>query len=216
MKYPHAVKGVKKLFVASLFEIISTLMVIASAVMLVVAGNDANSPLLAPAGTLALVAGIPLLVAFILQLVGLIQAKADERSFGTALWLILLALILTVVSSIFSMVATSWSVYFSSTLSAVSTAFNACVVLYVLAGIIKLADDVGENSYASRGRVLRIVLLVLFILSVGMHLISTFVNPNAEVTKIMTYVSMGASIVELVAHIWYFFYLARAGKKLSK
>ena len=216
MKYPHAVKGVKKLFVASLLEVISTLMVIASAVMLVAAGNDANSPLLAPAATLALVASIPLLVAFILQLIGLIQAKADERSFGTALWLILLALILSVVSSIFSAIAATWSVYFSSTLSAVSTALNACVVLYVLAGIANLADDLGESSYASRGRVLRIILLVLFLISIAMRLISTFVRPNAEVTQIMGYVSLAASAVQFVANVWYFFYLARAGKKLSK
>ena len=211
MKYPHAHSGVKKIFVGALLELITSALMIAVTILLIYFSNLGDLTV-----TLTLVASIISVVAFIFQLIGLFQARKDESSFSGALWSIFLVIILTIAQIPLSYLTGEWVKYVTSSTDAVKSLLSIAVIMYILAGISNLADSLGESGYAARGRIIRVLLMIVFIAALGMRLVSTFVKGSEPLNNVMSYVSIGSAVIELIANIWYFFYLARAPKKLSK
>lgn len=211
MKYPHAHSGVKKIFIGALLEVISSALMIAVTILLIYFSNLTDVSV-----TLTLVASIVSVVAFIFQLIGLFQAKKDEGSFSGALWSIFLVIIITIAQIPLSYLTGDWVTYVTSSADAVKSLLSIAVIMYILSGISNLAGSLGESGYASRGRIIRVLLMIVFLAALGMRLVSTFVKGSEQLNNVMGYIAIGSSVVELVANIWYFFYLARAPKKLSK
>ena len=91
--FPNAEKGVKKLFKAEIFALIAAVIAVAAAVAMIIggalgeAGNEAAAFAALGAGVLIGVgAGVLLIVAFVLNLVGLLNAQKDDRNFTIALY----------------------------------------------------------------------------------------------------------------------------------
>lgn len=212
MKYPHAHKGVTKIFVGVLFDVIASVLSTVYAVILANKGDKLSA--------LEIVAGILVLVAFILQLVGLSQARKDNRNFGVALWIILFAILGVVTNIVLTLVVSdltaTWYVIVSTVIAAYVSISSLLVVLCVISGISDLADDLGENGYAHRGRIIRFILVCLFLISVILTVVSTIMAGDATAAKVVAWISFGAALVDLFANVWYFIYLARAPRKLSK
>lgn len=211
MKYPHAHSGVKKIFIGALLEVISSALMIAVTILLIYFSNLTDV-----SATLTLVASIVSVVAFIFQLIGLFQARKDEGSFSGALWSIFLVIIITIAQIPLSYLTGDWVTYVTSSADAVKSLLSIAVIMYILSGISNLAGSLGESGYASRGRIIRVLLMIVFLAALGMRLVSAFVKGSEQLNNVMGYIAIGSSAVELVANIWYFFYLARAPKKLSK
>ena len=107
MQFPYAHKGVKKIFTAEILNIVVVIFLICSAVVaLVSAALPTSDEGLAAAALVTLLSLISTLalaaVAFIIYLVGIIQAKRDERYFYNALVFVILPLIASIFAAIFS------------------------------------------------------------------------------------------------------------------
>ena len=85
MTYPHAHKGVKKLFISELIAIIVSLLPFVGTILVNLDPNYPNGSLSSVGLYLGLAGVVGLIVVFILQLIGLIQAGKDESSFKIAL-----------------------------------------------------------------------------------------------------------------------------------
>lgn len=217
MRYPNARAGVKKIFIAELFELISAILVVVSAAILCLPeASNSGSTLASLAGWLLIGAVAPAILAFIFQLIGLIQAKRDEGCFGNALVMVFMGIIALLIRFGFSFINAVWAIRTCSILTAFANACSVVVVLYILSGISNLADDLGEHSFANHGRMLRVILTILFLVSIVLDIISTFVRPNENASRVMGFVAVGAAVIDFIAEVWYFIYLARAPKKLSK
>ena len=212
MKFPSAHAGVKKIFLAALFELIATVLTIVSAVLIAINEKNFADGVLA----LGLAAGALALVAFIFQLIGLNQARRDDRSFGSALWVVFIAILATLVSIILSFFKGEWVAYVTGGLDAFVSACGTVVVIYIVTGIFTLANKLGEKGFADNGRALRVILTVLFIIAIVLRLLASFLRPNQDIITVMGYVSIGSAALQFIAEIWYFIYLARAPRKLSK
>ena len=210
MKYPNAYKGVKKIAIGVLLEVIIGIIGIVTAV-LARPGADANS--LAAAGSLALVVIIASIVAFIFELVGLFQAKKDESNFSLALWMILFAIILSVIAAVCSLFPASY-VLAKPICDVLVDACKVIMMVSIIAGIANIAEKNKEKEFAKHGRLLRMILIGLFLLGLVLQLLSgVIVNPAA--LDAMSILAIIGLVIELVANIWLVIYLLRAPKKLK-
>ena len=114
MRFPAAYKGVKKIFIAELFIILASLMLIVSAVLAKLpAASEEGSPLPLVVLTLAGVAGIIAIVCFIIQMIGYHQGGKDEPYFRVAFYLVILAIVTNVLSTSFNSSISGKSLYVS-------------------------------------------------------------------------------------------------------
>ena len=149
MKYPNAAKGVKRIFTAEILKLVGTicgvigLTIVAIGLMTakVTNGSDAGIVTLVVSlgiGALPLIAWFVLrLIGFILRLVGIINAKRDEDSFKSSLVCLILEMVSVVVSGVFLGIN---STVVASVLYSFAELMGLFVTLFIISGIIKLAD----------------------------------------------------------------------------
>jgi hypothetical protein len=216
MRFPNAYKGVSKLFLAEILSLIASIVgVIAGVLALGVVAMEEVDPSAVTDGVIAvgagsaiiaLVAGIVMIIAFVLTLVGLVQAKKDDDGFKLALIFALICIVLSIVSSIL----TSVNPYVSGWMSFVVTIFELCVFEYVVIGIMSLSNQLGDQGMVSFGAKVRMLISILYII---LLIIRLFGNINVAFAGV---VSIIGAILELVVYIGYLIYLAKAKKMLAK
>ncbi len=213
MRFPNAYKGVSKLFLAEILMLIGSIVAIIASVLLLAAysassGGSVDGALATMGGSsiALLAAGVVTIIAFILNLVGLVQAKKDDDGFKLALIFTLICIALSIVSSIL----TSINPYMSGWLEFVGTIFELCVFEYVVIGIMSLSNQLGDQKMASFGAKIRMLISILYIV---LLIIRLFGNINVTFAGV---VGIVGAILELVMYIGYLIYLAKAKKMLSK
>ena len=212
MRFPNAYKGVSKLFLAEILQLIGAIVGVVAAVMLI--GSVAVSPDGAVEGAVAVMgvssfavigAGILAIIAFILNLVGLVQAQKDEGGFKIALVFTLICIGLSIVSSILN--TSNPSV--ASWMSFVVTIFELAVFEYVVLGIMSLSKQLGNQSMEAFGAKIRMIISILYIV---LLIIRLFGNLNAGFGAVMGIIG---AILELIVYIAYLIYLAKAKNMLA-
>lgn len=154
MRFPNADKGIRRICQGGILMIAAAALSIGVLILLAVNRIDLGSlgeggrrklfstPMLVPfalysVGTVAL-----LVISFLLSLAGIIQARRDIPGFGTALWALLLGILLAVVS-LFVRRSNRQLVYW---LNIVSTFSTMAVALSVVSGISRLAGTLGSRE----------------------------------------------------------------------
>ena len=217
MRFPHARKGVRKLFLAALIQVIAAVLLFVAAVLAILSIAQADSTgMLATAGILTLVASFVPFLAFILEVLGLYQAKRDDPNFAFALWVVFLTIVIGVVKTILHFVDKNWTDTASDILNIADHAFDTLLIALILTGISTLADKLGETGYARRGRIIRNIFVLVLATVTIMDIIVTITRQNETAAVAMSYISLVASALETIASIWYFFYLGKASRKLRK
>ena len=217
MKFPNAYKGVKKLFVAEICEIvIGVLALVVASLMAVAPGNGG---VVAAAATVGLVAAIALVVIFIFQLVGLHQAGKDELLIQYAFCITILGIVLSIVASILGGLNQSRGIELAGTFveSAVKVA-QLLAAYYTLSGIASLAAKLKDSKMEKQGRALANWVIIFFVVSIVFNILSTVLLPHSpEWLKVLLGILViVASVVELVVYVITFIYYGRAVKMLKK
>lgn len=209
MRFPNAARGVKKLFTAEILSILSAVSLIVCVVMMAftVTGAAKTSANGQAGFTLAsLGASLIFLIAFfvlaliskILKLVGLLNASHDEKSFKTALFVLLFSIVLFIVADILIGSHTAFNILY-----ACSTLFEFFSLLFILAGIVKLADQMNRGDISKKGSGLVKLLLVIAVLSFVISIVSSFTGSleNSVLTVVLTIVTLVLGVVESVMYI---------------
>ena len=148
MKFPHAYKGVKKLFIAEILGVIMAVLMITAAVL--VAIGLKNEPALLAGGTVGLVGSIILIVMFVLQLVGLIQGGKDEPLIKIALFFTLAAIVLSLVATILASFPDNQILAIIARICNIGVdGATVIAFLYTLLGISNLATRLGDEEMAA-------------------------------------------------------------------
>ena len=222
MTYPHAHKGVKKLFISELIAIVVSLLPFVGTILVNLDPNTPNGIMSDIGGYLAIAGLFGLIVVFILQLIGLIQAGRDESSFKIALFIILLSIVLGIVSPILTMYAVpkglpSIVVTIIDTFKDISNVF---VSIYVLIGISTLAGALNDEVMELKGRRLIYAISVLFFFSIMLVLvpdiISHFTTPSKTAQYIFFGLGLASSVAELLVYIFSLIYYGKSVKMLRK
>ena len=108
MRFPNAFRGVKKIWLAEMLmllaAIVGIIIVIVMAANGTMVGEDIviNEGVKTPIAVLGIVTAVIALVAFILNLIGLINANNDDSAFRIALLVTILGIVASAISAIWS------------------------------------------------------------------------------------------------------------------
>ena len=194
MKFPNAAKGVKKLFSAEILYLLSVILIGVVSVITVIINNKMTNVSNAVAVLILvgfIAGGVLAVIAFILQIVGLVQASRDERAFKGVILLTVFGIIVSVIGAFFSK---------DSFINSLSTTINSVVsvisIILIILGIGNMSLQLERQDMIERGgRIIRIIVW-LAIISIIMNLISIFLNIDSQLNAILHIL-----IIRLLQHL---------------
>ena len=221
MRFPNAFNGSKKIFLAEILSLITSVLLIIGALVAVSAvkaetGDGAVGSLVG-GGTLIIVGGIVAIVAFIIQIIGINACAKDEPAFKNALYAIIAGIIASVISSAVSASAPT----VSSIFSAISALASLGAVVFVIKGFINLANQLGRSDVAASGKTVLYVSVGLLLLSVVLTFISGVITPsdltsvNLSSYKTAQILSLIASVLSIGQTIVYLLFLKKSKDMLA-
>ena len=220
MRFPNAHSGVKKIFSAEILNLIAVLVLIGAAVCGVIAGmvvmNNASDIALddaAIAGSavsavlllvLTLASVVLLIVAYILQIVGVVKAMKDEPAFKIALAFIIIAAVAAVLGGIDALPATVKSIS-----QPINTLAELCVTLFIIQGIRNLADRLNNGEMSAKGQKIFFLIAAMYLIAFVAGITAAFVVGIASILALVAYV------IRFIVYILILTYLSRAKKMLA-
>ena len=231
MTYPNAARGVKKLCVAEILNMIAVVLGVLTAATVIVfgavtvaineMGNTELGGLLNTTGTLTAVFGgatfVLAAIAMILQIVGLVQARKDEASFRMALIFTIVGLGAALLIQVLDIALPLWKTAIDQIGSVIDNACNILIVVFVVQGVSNLAEEIGDETLVRRGELIRSLVIFMLTMSIIANLIgTTFVFVGGTVVTFANVPSIVASILSVVYYIIYIVFLSRAKNVLAK
>lgn len=213
MKFQNAEKGIKKIFTAEILGLISSIGFIVMAVLGYLAiGNQADSLYIATA-ICGVATGILMLIGYILNIVGIVNASKDEESFKTSLYIAIFGIVFSFVSGFLGN-AFADNAYLSRILGAIPDVVNLLIMIYIVMGIRNISKLLGNPVMEGKGQnIMRIVFIMAMIIFAARSL-SELVNTNVSETIAVAMVVF-AGILNIVTYVLYLSYLAKAKKMLA-
>ena len=233
MRFPNAAKGVKRIFTAELIKLFGSLCGIAGIVIIAIGVvetvlsseikvNDAKAlveAIIADAfgtflgGLILIVAWVVLsIVAFVLHLVGIINAKNDEISFKSALTCLIIELIAPVIAGIFVNVNSVVSSLFYT----FAHLMGLFVTLFIISGCIKLADKLNRGDVSAKGSNVLKLIFVIAALSLVLNVVSTVMMTGTAVFVTAMILFAAALVLIVIQYIMFLSFLSKAKKMLAE
>jgi hypothetical protein len=217
MRFPNAFRGVKKIWLAELLMLLAV--VVGIVLLVVVAANSTmegeqvvvnQEAVKTPVAILGISAALIALIGFILNLVGLINARKDEEAFKVALLVTGLGIIAAAIGAIWSSnaVLNKW-------MDTLTTIFSMFASYFVLTGIANLADRMPDPETKAVALKSRLLVEGSFCATAVFKLIINIFNIQSGST-IHTIMAVVAMLLELLAYILYLRALAKGRKMLAK
>ena len=219
MNFPNAANGVKKIFTSQILDIIAAAAFFISAITGIVtltsaANENAGATVGFGAGTLVLVLGgaVVSIVASILMLVGIIKASKDEQNFKTALAFVVLGIIAIIVGACFQ--SSTPVVY--NVCTTITKIADLCTTCYIIMGIIRLAEQLGETAVAEKGKTLYRVILAVYVISILGLACYTLFYFNPAFVVIGSVILCASYVVSIVSYFLFLSLLAKGKKMLNR
>ncbi len=215
MKYPNAAKGINKIYFAEILSIIGAALAIVMVILMAanhidtsIGGEEAAQALRsANISTLFVIYGVLmtliLLVAYILNLVGIINASKDEAGFKRALWVLLASMAFAIIASVLE----NSNPQVANWLKVPSTLFELVVAIYVLEGISNLAGSLGKKQIVDMCAQCRTWFMCALILSAAAE---TFVALGTNGSVLNTASGVASGLLQIVAYVVYLRVLNKA------
>lgn len=217
MRFPNAFRGVKKIWLAEMLMLLAA--VIGIILIVVIAANSTlvdgqvvvdKTAVETPAAILGICTALIALVAFVLNLVGLINARKDDSAFKIALFVTLLGIVASAISSIWS--GNQGLVKWMDTVLTICSMFAS---YYVLTGIANLAEQFPDEATKALALKSRTLVEGTFCATAIFKLIISIFKIQ-DGSTIYTILSIIALVLELVSYILYLRALSKGKKMLAK
>lgn len=236
MKFPNAAKGVKKIFTAEVLMLIGLLAIFVAGIfaLITLSASAEESAVgdFTAIGSMVflLVSFVLLIVAFILSIIGMVNASHDESSFKSALIFFIVCFVLSTVSSLLGNV----SMVAGGILSLIGSVVDIFVTIFIIAGIVRLADRLNRGDISVKGskvlKLLVVIKVVVLIATAVAGFMSGFsVSSISFVTSLVAPSEGGSSpsiavgiilivsqVLGLVQYFIYLPFLSQAKKMLNK
>ena len=217
MRFPNAFRGVKKIWLAELLMLLAA--IVGIVLIVVIAANSSlvgeevivnEDAVKTPAAILGIGTALIALVAFVLNLLGLINARKDDSAFSIALLVTLLGIVASVISSIWS--GNQGLVKWMDTVLTICSLFAS---YYVLTGIANLAEQFPDEATKALALKSRTLVEGTFCATVIFKLIISIFKIQ-DGSTIYTILSIVALVLELVSYVLYLRALSKGKKMLAK
>ena len=204
MNFENAKKGIGKIFKAEIIAIIAAFIAIVSGIVLIVlaiaAENGAQVNTADVVSVISLiVAAILGVIAFFLNLVGIISASKDDESFKNALIMLIFGIVASIISSILQAKSPSLAKAFS-TANDISELF---VTYYVISGCVSLALKKGNQEVADKGKKAINLIFIVWSLAIIVGAFGTIFTKKAGavVAGLLGLVTIVLSIIAYIIYL---------------
>ena len=213
MKYENARRGLGKIFAGEVVSIIATVIGIIATVIMVVRGTALQTDGAAIntadiVSMLSLISTVVLAaIAFILNLIGVIGASKDDEGFKNALIMLVIGIVASIVSTFLATKHPNISGYLSS-LSEICQLF---VFYYVICGCLNIAEAKRNDSLAASCRRARIIILVIWVISLVLNFLNKFFSNKSDPTlnTIILVLGIAGGVATIISYIIYLSVLRR-------
>ena len=215
MKFPNAYNGVKKIYLAEVLLILAAILGIATIVVLAVNNVNIEAEELNLEGTpatLTLVfsigAALIALIAFLLNLFGVISARKDDDNFKMAMFFTFICIVCSIISAAFNNNEglKGW-MEVGNNLSSLFASY------FVLGGIASLAGKYPDNMTMNLALKARTKVMSAFSTTVILRLIVNVFNIQNE--TILLVLSVIILLAQVVSYLLYMATLAKGKKMLA-
>lgn len=214
MKFPNALSGVKKIFLAELLAMIGTVLMVVALILGVIAGMKEDLVGFGGATIVAIVAGVLLVISYILNIVGVSKASKDNPAFKTAMYAIVFGMIYSIITTTFSSAVEKSGLQEFSSL--ILDLINLVTMLFIVTGIRNLAEKLGDRAMIAKGERIMKIAYVMEIIILVTRTVSMFAFSNNDVVGTATVIAaVVAAILNVVIYILYLLYLGKAKKMLA-
>lgn len=222
MRFPHAAKGVKKIFSAEILSLIASLLaggISIAAVFGATAINTDNEVGAFISGGVVVLLGVAALTLLvfggIINVIGYIQASMDEKGFKRAIICTIVSIILAIASS-FMMNQTGFLGWLGTGLFAASRIFNLLVVLFSIGGLINLSAECNREDMIVKGNNILKVIVAVYVLAILAMFFSRVFQASAFSVTLTGILSIAALVLTVVEYFLYLSFLAKASRMLNE
>lgn len=217
MKFPNTFKGIKKIWIAEMLMLLAA--VLSIVLVFVIAGNSVviddavvvnTEAVKTPTAIIGIGAAVIMLVAFLLNLIGIINCRKDDKNFINALFATLLGVVCGVVNAIWG----ESNPRLGSWMEFVMVMESCYASYYVLTGVSNLSESYPDEATKKLVDKSRNWLLGSFSLSAGLKLIVDIFNIQDGTPK--TIMAIVAVLAEIISYIIYLMALNKSKKMLAK
>ncbi|MBR0087191.1 MAG: hypothetical protein IJL98_05575 [Lachnospiraceae bacterium] len=217
MKFPNAYEGVKKIYTAEILGLIGTALALLALffglIFVTAADTKADTAAFASLGGFAIFAlagSILGIIAFIMNIVGINRAKLDEDEFTKALMYVILGILASVISAVFSK-----NVIINGIADTFSKVCDLLATVFIIYGIISLSNRLNNPQMAEFGRKNLVLIVAVTLLSVILDIVSTIFQGKG-MQNVYAVLGILAGIASIVQYIIYLTLLSRAKKMLAQ
>ncbi len=204
--------GLGNLFISQVITLASTIgtVVIALLTLVFMASSrtsSAASSAMGIIGGVGLLAGVLIIIAFIIRMVALYQLNKVNERFKMAFYLTIAAIVLSVLNR-FVVGGLAEDAVVTLALTVISYILSLAILYMLYQGVIDLAKQVGDLSVASTGKSLLAASLLLYVLGIVLWVVAAFLAPSAALV-----VALVAAIAMMIPDILLLVILSK-GKKM--
>ena len=219
MRFPNAAKGVKKIFSAQILDLIGAILLTVAAILIIPvaaslkAENEVGFFVSGGTAVIFFAAWLVLtVIAFIMNLVGIINASHDESNFKSALFFLILSIVSAMLIGVFAQFNNGTV---SGLMYSLSTLFRLFVTIFIISGGVKLADRMNRGDVSATGTNVLKLIIVITVIELITSLIASFMGgPVASVVAIVLF--MAAVVLAVVQYFMYLVFLNKVKKMLNE
>ena len=207
MSYRNAKKGIGQIYKAELITLVAAILGIIGMIVFLASGSAKSTGGMVAGGIPVLIAGILLIIAYIINLIGINNAAKDEPQFKTALIVALIALISSAIQSIMETRGIKAELIFD----AIANVCEVLIMIYVISGIGKIARKLGKKKVSRLSKNTINVTCGVYVLGFIANLISDIFKAKSMMT-VAAVIAIIAGILMIVAYVYYLRTLSQGSK----
>ena len=222
MSFPHAAKGISKIFFSEMITLISG---IALAIMILITAANADTFKADNPNELAtglvigfFAAGAVFFISFIIKVIGYFQASRDEEGFTRAIILAIITVVLLIVANILqpqNNVVMQW-IYTVVLVAAETT--HMVVIVSAVGGMVNLSYKCRDEGLVRRGNTIIKIVSAIYALNIVLIILNRilfFINPDILKTFNLI-IKLLVAVLTVIQYILYITYLANVSSMLKE
>lgn len=220
MRFPNACKGLKKIFYAELISLIALVPYAVSMVLIQFLPEEINEnnaemlPAEVVVTILSLVSLVLMTVAYVLNIIGYVNASKDNESFKKAMLLTIAGLVLTVVSGIMENV--NASPILTNTFDSMEQILDLLITLTTISGIVTLSVTYGDLRMVDSGKALFKFLFAIYLPTLIAYVFVYMLRNTRSAAILAVTVTLISFALNAVYSLLYLRYLYRAVNMLEE
>lgn len=220
MRFPNACKGLKKIFYAELISLIALVPYAVSMVLIQFLPEEINEnnaemlPAEVVVTILSLVSLVLMTVAYMLNIIGYVNASKDNENFKKAMLLTIAGLVLTVVSGIMENV--NASPILTNTFDSMEQILDLLITLTTISGIVTLSVTYGDLRMVDSGKALFKFLFAIYLPTLIAYVFVYMLRNTRSAAILAVTVTLISFALNAVYSLLYLRYLYRAVNMLEE